>query len=148
MNKLVRIPPPIIALLLLTLAFAADRNVPDLPPAKLPATGLVLMAVGFALALSALQNFLRLRTTVIPDGEPAALATQGPYGWTRNPMYLGLSTALLGLAFYFGRAPLFFVPLLLFFILGRAHIGLEEATLGRLFGAEYDEYRRRVGRWL
>jgi protein-S-isoprenylcysteine O-methyltransferase Ste14 len=148
MEKLIFVPPPLIALLLVSLAFGLDRLLPKLPAVPLPGLGIVLMASGVFLGASALLNFRWLRTTFIPHGDPTALVTLGPYRWTRNPMYLGLFTTLLGFACYFGKLPLFLVPPAFFLIIDRCHISYEEAKLLGLFGEAYAEFRRRVARWL
>ncbi len=148
MEKMRLLPPPIVALLLLGLAFLVDRWLPGLPRLRLPTAGLILMAAGFSLGILALHKFRLYRTTFVPHGEPTALVTAGPYSWTRNPMYLGLFTLLLGLALYFGHLPLFLIPAAFFFIIDRAHIPHEEAILAKLFGDKYSDYRSRVGRWL
>jgi protein-S-isoprenylcysteine O-methyltransferase Ste14 len=148
MEKAVFAPPPLIALALIGLAFGVSLLLPGLPAARLPLLGTLLMASGTFLGLSALLNFRQHRTTFVPHGEPTALVRLGPYGWTRNPMYLGLSTALLGFAFYFGSLPLFFVPPAFYLIIDRVHIPYEEAKLSHLFDGAYEEYRQRVGRWL
>jgi protein-S-isoprenylcysteine O-methyltransferase Ste14 len=63
-------------------------------------------------------------------------------------MYLGLFTALLGLAFYMGTLPFWLVPPAFFLIINRLHIPYEESRLTEIFGADYTRYRQRVGRWL
>ena len=148
MNKMIVIPPPVIALLLIGLAFGLDHLWPGLPRIPLPELGLVLMPTGLTLGLQALLVFRRQRTTFVPHGEPTALVIQGPYLWTRNPMYLGLCTALLGLAGYVGKLPLFLVAPVLFVIIDRIYIPYEEAKLQRLFGDSYSDLLRTVARWL
>jgi protein-S-isoprenylcysteine O-methyltransferase Ste14 len=148
MEKLIFCPPPVIALLLIGLGLGLDALIPGLPKLRAPGGGMVLMGSGLFLGLSALASFRVLRTTFIPHGDPAALATCGPYAWTRNPMYLGLCTAMLGLAFYLGHLPLFAVPAAFALIIDRAYIPYEEAKLHRLFGDTYEDYRRRVKRWI
>jgi protein-S-isoprenylcysteine O-methyltransferase Ste14 len=106
------------------------------------------MAAGLSLGLLALLHFRQRRTTFVPHGEPTALVMAGPYMWTRNPMYLGLFTLLLGFALYSGGLPLFLAPAAFSLILDRAHIPYEEARLSKLFGEAYNEYQKRVARWL
>lgn len=148
MEKLVLVPPPFIALLLIGTAFGLESLVPRLPSFPLPGLGILLMATGAFLGASALQNFRRHRTTFVPHADPTTLVTVGPYLWTRNPMYLGLCTVLLGFACYFGALPLLLVPPAFFLIIDRIHIPYEEAKLARLFGEPYSALRRQVARWL
>jgi protein-S-isoprenylcysteine O-methyltransferase Ste14 len=148
MNKLVLIPPPVFALLLLALGYGLDRLLPGLPRPHLPLLGLVLMASGLSLGLMALAHFRRQGTMPVPHGEPSALVLAGPYLWTRNPMYLGLFTILLGLACYVGGLPLLLAAPGFYALVSQIHIPHEEAKLADLFGAAYAEYRDRAPRWL
>ena len=110
--------------------------------------GMVVVA-GAALAVWCVATFALVgRGTPAPFDSPRRLVVSGPYRWVRNPMYLGAVTALLGAALFYeslalaGYAAVF---------LAVAHLfvkGYEEPTLARTFGAEYEAYRRRVGRWL
>ncbi len=148
MNKLVFVPPPVIALLLLALGHGLDLLLPGFPKLSLPLLGIVLMASGAALALMALSRFRQLRTTFVPHGDPSALALTGPYLWTRNPMYLGLLTALSGFVLYLGGLPLLLAPPAFFVLIDRAHIPYEETKLAGLFGEAYAAFRDRTPRWL
>ena len=77
-----------------------------------------------------------------------AMISTGPYGFSRNPMYLCLTLLLVGIAFLVNTVwPVALLPALLIFI----HYGVirrEESYLERLFGDEYRRYRARVRRWL
>jgi protein-S-isoprenylcysteine O-methyltransferase Ste14 len=81
------------------------------------------------------------------DAPPERILAQGPYRYTRNPMYLGHLIFMLGLALTFWS---WFALLIL---AGRAiwfqsRVLHDEARLSQLFGAEYDAYRARVKRWI
>jgi len=78
---------------------------------------------------------------------PERLITTGPFAWTRNPMFLGVQGAQLG---YFLSFPSLFtlVCLIVGVIVLRMQVRLEEAQLRAAFGHAYDDYRRRVPRWL
>lgn len=148
MAKLVLVPPPVIALALLGLAYVLEKALPGLTLLHAPLGGFALAGAGFLLAVSALLGFLKQRTTPIPHGEPSALMVAGAYRWTRNPMYLGILTALLGVAFYLGTLPFYLVPPAFVLAIGRIHIPFEEAKLAGLFGAAYEDFKARVPRWL
>lgn len=148
MNRFVILPPPVLALSLLALGYGLDHLFPGLPRPHLPLLGVILMASGLALGLMSLAFFRQHRTTPIPHGEPSALVLKGPYLWTRNPMYLGLLTASLGVACYLGGLPLFLAPPAFCALINRIHIPHEEAKLAGLFGGDYAEFRDRTARWL
>lgn len=148
MNKLALFPPPIVVAVLLGLAFGLNRAFPHLEILPATSVGWVWLISGLAFSASAAREFLRLKTTTLPTGTPTRLVILGPYLWTRNPMYLGLFTALLGLAFYMGTLPFWLVPPAFIAIMNRLHIAHEEARLTEIFGDEYTRYQQRVGRWL
>jgi len=102
--------------------------------------GLVWMAYGIV-------TFLRARTSVVPDRPARQLVTWGPYGLSRNPMYVGITSAYLGIAIANNHAwPLVLLPFAL--IAMTAIIRREEAYLHTAFGDAYDQYCRRVRRWV
>jgi len=122
-------------------------TVPPLGPQQV--LGAAITAAGAALALSCILTFVRLgRGTPAPFDPPRKLVVRGPYKYVRNPMYLGAAAALLGAAIYYGSWAL--AGYALAFLLSMAAFArlYEEPTLRRTFGAEYEEYCSRVGRWL
>ena len=121
---------------------------PDLRGAG--AAGWLLIAAGIALYFAcAFWGFaLRGKGTPLPIDPPKKLVVEGPYGLVRNPMYWSVTSVMLGEAAVFhsvGLAELavaFFAGVNVFVLL------YEEPALRRKFGAEYEEYCRRVPRWL
>jgi protein-S-isoprenylcysteine O-methyltransferase Ste14 len=110
--------------------------------------GAVLLVVGALLAVSCVLIFFRSRTTVIPHSTPSNLVASGPYRFTRNPMYVGLTLAYLGLSAVLNHAwPVVLLPAVLV-VLTQFVIEREEAHLAERFGEEYERYRRHVRRWL
>ena len=106
------------------------------------------VAAWTALFAASFGSFLRRRTTLIPNRPATALVVRGPYRFTRNPMYVSLAflTAGVGLFMNTWWPLLLLVPTL--FVIRFAVIAPEEAYLRRRFGVEYDEYTRKVRRWL
>jgi protein-S-isoprenylcysteine O-methyltransferase Ste14 len=102
--------------------------------------GLVWMAYGIV-------TFLRARTSVVPDRPARQLVTWGPYRVSRNPMYLGVTSAYLGIALVNNHAwPLVLLPVAL--VVMTIIIKREERYLRRAFGEAYDQYCQRVRRWV
>ena len=92
--------------------------------------------------------FRQADTTIRPAGTPSILVDEGPYRYGRNPMYLGMTVALLGIGLALG-APLMAVAAIAFApIVHRVHIPFEEAQLRRAFGGWYSDYAATVRRWL
>jgi protein-S-isoprenylcysteine O-methyltransferase Ste14 len=148
---MLKLPPPVWGLIYLVVAGAVSwlypwRAVIDLRVLWL---GIMLIIAGFALALTAFTLFRRRGTEIEPTSETnKQLVIEGPFHFTRNPMYLGLVIFTLGIAFCVGALPMFAVPVLVFATANWTHIPFEEAKMRRQFGAAYDEYTRRIRRWI
>lgn len=113
-----------------------------------PPLGWLLLLAGLTLMLSGLTTFLRAGTAVIPHHPASRLVTTGPYRFTRNPMYLGLTLAYLGGVVLIDSVwPLLLLPFVLL-ALSVAVIRREERYLAAAFGDAYAAYCRRVRRWL
>lgn len=101
-----------------------------------------------ALDTASMVRFSRKRTPVSPAQASTALVTDGPYRFTRNPMYMGMACAYAGAAVAAAVLwALAFLPVVLLAV-DRLVIPREERHLARAFGAEYDRYRGHVRRWL
>jgi protein-S-isoprenylcysteine O-methyltransferase Ste14 len=109
--------------------------------------GLVLLLFGILLNLLADRAFKAHNTTVKPFEESTVLVTHGVFGVSRNPMYLGMTLILLGVATLLGSVTPFLVAFLLAALLDRVFIIPEERMLNETFGQQYGEYRRHVRRW-
>jgi len=156
----VAVPPPLIYFAFLGLGWALDRYGAQigLPAGEDISLGLgTELRRGIALGMiiggllldgMAAGLFRRLGTAVEPWKPSTALATDGPYRFSRNPIYVGFAITYAGLAIAMDSpiALLMLVPCLV--VIDWAVIRKEEAYLTRTFGAEYDAYRNRVRRWL
>ncbi len=86
--------------------------------------------------------------TPAPIDAPRVLVGKGLYRFTRNPMYVGVSSMIAGQAVYYGSSSIL-VHLLAVALAFHAFVRCyEEPTLRRLFGEPYDDYCRRMPRWL
>ncbi|ALK08881.1 methyltransferase family protein [Blastochloris viridis] len=110
--------------------------------------GVAAMAGGFGLALAVSRLFARRAANINTFKAPTALVTDGPFRVSRNPIYLGFSVFLLGLAVALGGALPFAVVMAFVVVADRWYIPFEEAAMRRAFGAAYADYARRVRRWL
>jgi protein-S-isoprenylcysteine O-methyltransferase Ste14 len=149
----VRYPPPLLFVLGLVAGWLLDHAFP-LPiagPAARPATepvGWLLVALGSSVSGWGLATFRNAGTPIRPDRPVSVLVTHGPFRLSRNPIYLGLSLVYLGVTVLVDSGwPLLFLPIVIA-ILHLTVIRLEERYLAATFGIAYDEYRRRVRRWL
>jgi len=92
--------------------------------------------------------FGRHRTGLLPGQAAEALIDEGPYRISRNPLYVGLLALYLALALLAPSFwPLVLFPAAVFLVLWGA-IRPEERYLHERFGTPYDDYTKRVRRWL
>jgi protein-S-isoprenylcysteine O-methyltransferase Ste14 len=80
--------------------------------------------------------------------KPSELRTTGPYRFTRNPMYLSWSIAILGTGVLLGTWWLLAAVPLASIITQVRVISPEESRLTEQFGAEYEAYKNAVSRWI
>ena len=148
----VRFPPPLVFLSALLGGIAMHRFV---VPARAPLgrslgvlTGGLLLVAGIAVIVSARIWFTRTGQNPIPWKPTPSLIFQGPYRFTRNPMYLGATTILLGLGLALDNL---WVCLFAVAALGIVHLIAvvpEERYLSVKFGESYTQYMARVRRYL
>jgi protein-S-isoprenylcysteine O-methyltransferase Ste14 len=142
-------PPLLAAALLVTgllLHLAGGHHPPAFPFHQF--LGLLLVAVGSGLSCYAAALFAAGDTTKNPYGDPAAFVTGSPYTFTRNPMYVGLTTVLFGFATFFGSPAMLLAPIVFAVVIDRMVIPHEEQTMERIYGQRYHDYKSRVPRWL
>ena len=145
-----KIPPPIyflaaiIAMLLLN-SFAPGGRWLDYPWRYL---GIIIIVFGFSLSLGSSILFRKLGTNPIPGTQAKVLVTKGAFRFTRNPMYLGLITILVGVAILLGSfSPLIVIPIVSW-ILHSQFVLREEKWMEGWFGESYLEYKSKTPRWL
>lgn len=108
-----------------------------------------LWIMGGLILLWSFWNFLiEGRGTPAPIDPPRELVAAGFYRYVRNPMYFGVLLILIGHFLWFG-----FWSLLVYtafaFVATHLFVTLyEEPTLKRKFGTAYEQYLKRVPRWI
>ena len=142
--------PPTYFIILLLLSVVLHVVFPVLEVVRPPYTylGYVFIIFGLAMNLWAGASFKKYKTTIKPFGEPSRLITQGPFSFSRNPIYLGFTSISFGFSIILGGLTAFLPPIVLVFILEREFIIHEEKKLEGIFGRTYLEYKKRVRRWL
>lgn len=141
-------PPPLLALGSIGAGLLAHWGLPLGLPGWAAWPGWGLLAAGIALALWAERRFKAAGTPAMPWKPTQAISTDGPYRFTRNPMYLGLLAAQAGTGMALGNGWVVLATAATFIALRQGVVLREEAYLSAKFGAEYDAYRARVRRWL
>jgi len=111
---------------------------------------LISFTIGTAIILASAFTFRRAKTTVNParPDKSSQLVTQGPYRYSRNPMYVGFGLWLLAYAFYLANIAALLILVLFVFIANYLYIIPEEQALNRLFKVEFEDYKHQVRRWL
>lgn len=144
------IRPPIVAAAYLVMAWGLQYGLrlPRIVPHPWDDVGLGLLGAGVALNVWAIILFRRAGTPYDTAETPTALVESGPYRLSRNPMYLGLTTILLGIGLLVGTVPFLLVPAVFLLTMNLGYVPGEERTLETTFGEPYREYRQRVRRWI
>jgi protein-S-isoprenylcysteine O-methyltransferase Ste14 len=120
------------------------------PPGTGPmqVAGIVIAVLGLGLALWSVVVFAVVgRGTPAPFDPPRRLVARGPYRFVRNPMAMGIGSALVGAALFYRSWQLAVVAAVFFVILHLFVVLYEEPTLLRTFGEDYAAYRGAVRRW-
>lgn len=145
--------PPLLPLASLGLAILLQWLYPlgFLSNVSLPvrlAIGLPLLAAGAGLVIAGQSALQRNGTNVLPSRPALALVETGAFSWTRNPMYVGGSVALLACALCLALDWLPLLSVASFVVLHFGVVRREEAYLERAFANRYRQYRARVPRYL
>ncbi len=137
-------------LLILSLCMLLTWYFGESSPQTLPLIiiGLGLIAFGFLLAFNSIARFIRAKTGVVPFSESTTLITEGFYKYTRNPMYVGMNSFLLGLLIILNNPINFIFLIIFFFIVRNLFVIKEEVQMEETFGEDYLAYKRKARRWL
>jgi protein-S-isoprenylcysteine O-methyltransferase Ste14 len=154
-NPGVKFPPPFLFIGGIAIAWLLETQVARIRLAggaasarPLHVAGIALVAVGLGLVFWGLYTFARVRTGIIPNRPATQIVEHGPYRFSRNPMYTGMSIAYLGGALILNSGWVIALLPLVMIAIYNLVIKREERYLSSAFPAEYGEYRRKVRRWL
>jgi protein-S-isoprenylcysteine O-methyltransferase Ste14 len=140
--------PPLVFLAALGIGWFLNWLDPLLLPLPLHIAGGILSLAGIAVGLWGVRAFRQAGTAVRPDRPVTALVTNGPYQYTRNPLYMGLITIYLGIVLSSG---VLWLLVTLVPVLAMVHwkiVRREEQFLEAKFGEDYRDYKARVRRWV
>jgi protein-S-isoprenylcysteine O-methyltransferase Ste14 len=125
------------------------RNGPQIETGFFACLAFPLWLTGGVILLWSFWNFLyEGGGTPAPMDPPRELVAVGFYRVVRNPMYVGILLILTGYFLWFGYWSLLIYTVIVF---GLTHLFItqyEEPALKRKFGAPYEDYIRRVPRWI
>jgi protein-S-isoprenylcysteine O-methyltransferase Ste14 len=152
-NAGVRFPPPFLFVIGFVAGWALDQYWRALPLSRFAGSALArfgwtALAVGVLLVGWGMVTFRRAKTAIHPHHSASQLVMHGPYRFTRNPMYTGLTIAYLGGSALIDSAwPIIVLPVVLL-VLIKTVILREEMYLRDAFGVDYTGYVASVRRWL
>lgn len=154
-NPGVRFPPPLLYVLTAVVAWLLETRLVRIrliggsaSTFPLEIFGAMLLLAGFTLVAWGLYTFASARTAILPMRAATRVVSWGPYAFSRNPMYVGMAIMYLGgaLVLNWGWAILLLpVAMLSIYLLV---IKREETYLSDAFPVEFEEYRKKVRRWL
>lgn len=146
----VKVHPPVLMLIHIFLAFLLHRlyRLPLDFPNILTWIGYLLVLLGIGLSFSAVRRFRQAHTTLDPHGSVSTVVTNGPYNFSRNPIYLGFVCLLVGFSFVFKSWWGLILSPVMMIMLHQLVIRFEETYLEKKFGELYTDYKSRVKRWL
>ena len=125
------------------------RKGPQIETGFLAYLAFPLWIIGGAILLWSFWNFLvEGRGTPAPIDPPKELVVVGFYRYVRNPMYVGVLLILIGHFLWFKNIWLIVYTAVAFLIVHLFVTLYEEPTLRRKFGAGYEEYLKKVPRWI
>ena len=146
----VRFPPPLVFLGAIVLGVIVQRKAVPLSlgfaRGLRVGAGVLVLACGVSLVVSARILFKRTGQSPIPWKPTPELILQGPYRFTRNPMYLGVTLFVIGLGLAVNNLSLFAAPALL--VVHFIAVLPEERYLAEKFGQSYRSFLAQVRRYL
>ena len=153
MNALALKVPPVAQVIITAAAmYGVSKMVPALTFSLNGSTALAvgLGVIGMSLGVMGVTQFRKAQTTPNPQAleKVSSLVTSGIYGYSRNPMYLGLVLILLGWAFYLSHFLAFVLLPVFILYMTRFQIQPEEQMMARKFGKTYQAYLNKVRRWI
>jgi len=152
-NAGVVVPPPLIYAVGLAVGFLLHRLLPlkafsRTPRALTLTLGSTCISLGLTIITLGFRQMQNANTNINPTQPATTIVTEGPFRFTRNPLYLGLTFFYTGMSLLVNSL---WMLLLLPFVLLVMTVGVierEERYLERKFGEQYLTYKRRVRRWL
>ncbi|HEX6709155.1 MAG TPA: isoprenylcysteine carboxylmethyltransferase family protein [Rubrobacter sp.] len=143
-------PPPLIYASALAAGLLLTRRyrIPFLPRLLARTLGWPLVLGGLAVGFLGSREMRRADTTTDPYKPTTAIVTEGPFRFTRNPLYLSMILIYVGVSALANALPPVLLLPMVQQLMRRGVIEREERYLERMFGDEYLHYKARVRRWI
>ncbi|WP_215405287.1 methyltransferase family protein [Vibrio gigantis] len=147
-----KVPPVALFILVIVASYFCAQQLSSAAivlPYKLFVLGVGITLSG-VIGLAGVWEFRKQKTTVNPIKVETAssVVDSGIFGYTRNPMYLGLFILLFCVGYYFQNIFSILLSFVFVIYMNQFQIKPEERALEQLFGAEYVDYKQKVRRWV
>ena len=144
-----KIPPPIVTRLFILLIGFSNRLIEPFSFEYQTPLGVMIIICGLSVLISAARVFKQLETTINPmqPSQASKLAIIGPFKYTRNPMYLGMSIMLIGFGLIFGAKLTVCLVVMFVLYITVFQIIPEERAMQEKF-TDWKDYCSKVRRWL
>jgi protein-S-isoprenylcysteine O-methyltransferase Ste14 len=124
-------------------------RVPSSQPLAQAIAAILLIVIGLIPLFESIVRFVvKGRGTLVPSVPTERLVVSGLYRYVRNPMYVGVITALAGETLLLERRSMLFYLLIVALCMHLFVCLYEEPRLTRTYGDAYLAYKRAVPRWL
>ncbi len=110
--------------------------------------GLAIILVGIGLALWGVKTFSKAGTNVATHQAALLVVVDGPYKFTRNPMYMGMQILLIGVGIMFSSEWFLLLWPIFFLILRFGVVAREERYMREKFGEQYVALLNSTRRWI
>jgi protein-S-isoprenylcysteine O-methyltransferase Ste14 len=147
MNKIL-LPPTVLLILIVMVLLHWLWPITTLISLPLNVLGIAPVLLGVTLSSAGAKRFAAVGTTLDTFSEPNKLVTDGPYKYSRNPIYLGYALVLIGVWLLLGSLSPLFIVVFSIVITDRWYIPFEENMLAEKFGPAYTSYKSRTRRWI
>ena len=148
----VRIPPPLIFFAFIGIAGVLEYGVglsyPRGPFVIRCVIALVVFIFSGYLALHAFVVLKKRGTFIDPNRPTTQIVEDGPFRFSRNPMYLSLVLVLFGLFVLFLSIWFLLATAVVWLVFDRIAVLPEEVYLEKKFGDRYTAYKSRVRKWI
>ena len=149
LNLKTKIPPPLITLICISIIYFFEKEFIFFEDWNIYISGFFLLW-GLIIIAFAVFKFAKTKTTVDPTkpSKTSSLVISGIYRITRNPMYLGMLFLIISFTFYkLSLAGAIIIPSFIFYI-NKYQIEPEEYEMRKKFGENFEDYCKKVDRWI
>jgi len=147
---MLKIPPPIIALLLVVSNFFLSKKIDSIHLPNQTLVSMLILFIGIFILIIPVSKFIKSKTTIDPIKfkKVKNLVTSGIYKYSRNPMYLGLLIVIISTSIFYLNVFSITTPFIFYFWMNKFQIEREEIFLAEKFGQKYITYKSKTRKWI